>query len=111
MRLSRLPVRFPTNLGHDDVLALLDELVLGLHDGLQELQILDVPAVSLSAVDEVLDHALVDLAAQLEVIHEDVLHGDGLQNLREQEKKEHWKDVRGGSRRPQRSSPPGSGTG
>ncbi len=38
-------------------------------------------AVGLDAVDEVLHDALVHLAAQLEVVHEDVLHGDGLQDL------------------------------
>ena len=74
-----------THLSHDDVLTLLDELVLGLHYGLQELQILDVTAVTLGAVDKVLNHALVDLTAQLEVIHEDVLHGHCLQNLTELE--------------------------
>ena len=71
------------DLGHDDVLALLDELVLRLDDGLQELEVLHVAAVRLDAVDEVLHHALVDLAAQLEVVHEDVLHGDRLQDLGE----------------------------
>lgn len=35
----------------------------------------------LSTVDKVLNHTLVNLAAELEVIHEDVLHGDGLQDL------------------------------
>ena len=71
------------HLGHDDVLALLDELVLGFDDGLQELEVVDVSAVGLDAVHKVLHHPLVDLAAQLEVVHEDVLHGHGLQNLRD----------------------------
>lgn len=64
------------HLGHDNILTLLDELVLGLHDGLQELEVLHMSAVSLRAVDKVLHHSLVDLTAQLEVVHEDVLHGD-----------------------------------
>lgn len=67
-----------TDLGHDDVLTLLDELVLGFNNSLQELEVLDVSTVSLGAVDKVLDNALADLTAQLEVIHEDVLHGDCL---------------------------------
>lgn len=37
--------------------------------------------MSLDAVDKVLDNPLVDLAAQLEVVHEDVLHRDGFQDL------------------------------
>lgn len=64
------------NLGHDDVLTLFDKLILGFDDCLKEFQILDVAAVCLDAVDKVLDHALVYLTAQLEVVHEDVLHGD-----------------------------------
>ena len=77
-----------SHLSHDDVLALLDELVLGLDDGLEELEVLDVASVGLDAVDKVLHHALVDLAAQLEVVHEDVLHGDRFQDLREKEEEE-----------------------
>lgn len=69
-------VRNSFNLCHDNVLTLFDELVLRLDDGLQEFEILDVAAVRFDAVDKVLDHALVDLAAQLEVVHENVLHGD-----------------------------------
>lgn len=67
-----------TNLSHDNVLTLLDELVLGLHNGLQELQILNMSTMGLSAVDKVLNDSLVDFTAQLEVIHEYVLHGDCL---------------------------------
>lgn len=37
--------------------------------------------MSLSTVDKVLDHSLIHLTAQLEVIHKDVLHGDCLQDL------------------------------
>lgn len=65
------------NLGHDDVLTLFDELILCFDDSLKEFQVLDVAPVCFDAVDKVLDHALVYLAAQLEVVHEDVLHGDG----------------------------------
>lgn len=39
---------------------------------------MNVAAVRLDAMYKVLHYAVVDLAAQLEVIHEDVLHGDGL---------------------------------
>lgn len=70
-----------TDLCHDNVLTLLDELVLGLDNGLQKLEILDMPTMRLSTVDKVLNHTLVNLAAELEVIHEDVLHGDSLQDL------------------------------
>jgi hypothetical protein len=66
------------DLSHDDVLTLLNELALGLDDGLQELEVLDVAAMRLDAVDKVLHHSLIDLTAQLEVIHEDMLHGDCL---------------------------------
>ena len=76
-----------TDLSHDNVLTLLNELVLSLHNGLQELQILNMSTVGLSTVDKVLNYSLVDLTAQLEVIHEDVLHGDCLQDLRELEKR------------------------
>lgn len=41
----------------------------------------------LCAVDKVLNYPLVDLTAQLEIIHEDVLHGDRLQDLRQQEER------------------------
>lgn len=65
------------DLGHDYVLAFFDELVLCLDDGLEELQVLDVAAVRFNAVHKVLHHTLIDLAAQLEVVHKYVLHGDG----------------------------------
>lgn len=71
------------HLSHDHVLALLDEFAFGLDDRLQELDVLHVAAVRLDAVDEVLHDPLVDLAAQLEVVHEDVLHRHGLQDLAE----------------------------
>lgn len=66
------------HLCHHDILTFLDELVFGLDDGLQKLEVLYVAAVRLDAVHKVLHHTVIDLAAQLEVVHEDVLHGDGL---------------------------------
>lgn len=39
----------------------------------------------LNAVDEMLDDPLVDLTAQLEVVHKDVLHRHCLQDLGERE--------------------------
>ena len=71
-----------SHLSHDGVLTLLDELVFGFDNGLKEFEVLDMAAMRLGAVDKVLHHALVDLTAQLEVIHENVLHGDCLQNLK-----------------------------
>lgn len=73
------------HLSHDNILALLDELVLSLYNRLQELKILNVSAVGLCAMDKVLHHPLADLTAQLEVVHEDVLHGDCFQDLTELE--------------------------
>lgn len=77
-----------TNLRHDNVLAFLDEFVLGFHDGLQELEIVHAAPVSLDTVYKMLYHSLVNLTTQLEVIHEDVLHGYRLQNLKNTNKKE-----------------------
>lgn len=76
-----LPHRRGPHLGHDHVLALLDVLALGLDDGVQEVEVLDVAAVGGHAVDEVLRHRLVDLGAQLVVVEEDVLHRLRLQQL------------------------------
>lgn len=72
-----------SHLSHYHILAFLYEFPLCLDDGLQELDVLNVPAVGLDAVDEVLHHALVDLAAELEVVHENVLHCHCFQDLRE----------------------------
>lgn len=69
------------HLSHDHVLALLNEFPFCLDNCLEKLDVLDIPTVGLYAVDEVLDHSLVDLTAQLEVVHEDVLHGHCLQDL------------------------------
>lgn len=69
------------HLGHDHVLTFLDVLALGLDDGVEEVEVLDMAAVRCQAVDEVMQHALRDLAAQLVVITEDVLHCLRLQEL------------------------------
>lgn len=67
-----------TDLSHDNVLTLLDELVLCLDDGLQEFEVVDAASMCLNAVDEMLHHTIINLTAKLEVIHEDVLHGHSL---------------------------------
>lgn len=72
-----------SHLSHYHILAFLNEFPLCLDDGLQELDVLNVPAVRLDAVDEMLHHALVDLAAELEIVHENVLHCHCFQDLRE----------------------------
>lgn len=72
---------WPTDLSHDNVLAFLDELVLSLDDGLQELEVVNTAAVRFDAVHKVLHHPLINLTTQLEIIHEDVLHGHCLQYL------------------------------
>lgn len=69
------------HLSHDHVLALLNEFPFCLDNRLEKLDILDISTVGLYAVHEVLDHSLVDLTAQLEVVHEDVLHRHCLQDL------------------------------
>lgn len=37
--------------------------------------------MGLNAVNKMLDNPLIDLTAELEIVHEDVLHGDRLQDL------------------------------
>lgn len=69
------------HLSHDHVLALFNEFPFSLDNRLEKLDILDISTVGLYAVNEMLDHPLVDLTAQLEVVHEDVLHGHCLQDL------------------------------
>lgn len=83
---------WPTDLSHDNVLAFLDELVLSLDDGLQELEVVDTAAVRFDAVHKVLHHPLINLTTQLEIIHEDMLHGHCLQYLETEEKKKKQKD-------------------
>ena len=72
---------YEPHLSHDHVLALLDVLPLRLDDGVQKVEVLDVSPVGGQAVDEVTQHPLRDLTAQLVVIIEDVLHSLRLQQL------------------------------
>ncbi len=69
---------WPTDLSHDNVLAFLDKFVLSLDDGLEELEVVDTASMSLNAVHKVLHYPLVNLATQLEIIHENMLHGHRL---------------------------------
>lgn len=80
-----------TDLSHYNVLAFLDEFVLSLDDGLQELEVVDAAAMCLDAVHKMLHHTFIDLTTQLEIIHEDVLHGHCLQNLHTQKKLDLYK--------------------
>ena len=80
-------------LSHNHVLALFNEFPFRLDNRLQELDVLDVPTVSLDAVNKVLDDPFIDLTAELEVVHEDVLHGYRLQDLTEESEQEH-RDIR-----------------
>lgn len=73
------------HLCHYHVLALLHVFSICLHDGLQEPQVLHVPAVGLNAVHKVLHHPLADLVAQEVIIHEDVPHGLSFQELNRSE--------------------------
>lgn len=68
-------------LSHDHVLTLLHIFSFGLDDGVKKVEILDVSSVRRQAVYEVLQHVLGDLAAQLVVVAEDVLHCLSLQQL------------------------------
>lgn len=47
-----------THLGHDHILTLLHVLPLGLDDGVEEVEVLDVAAMCGQTVDEVLQDAL-----------------------------------------------------
>lgn len=78
------PCVLQPHLRHDHVLTLLDVLALGLDDGVEEVEVLDVAAVGGQAVDEMLQDALRDLIAQLVVVAEDVLHRLRLQQLHRQ---------------------------
>jgi len=80
VRMMKMMMMRP-HLGHDHVLTLLHVLALGLDDGVQEVEVLHVAPVRGEAVDEVLQDALGDLAAQLVVVTEDVLHSLRLQQL------------------------------
>lgn len=70
-----------TYLLHHHVLTPANELVLSFHNGLEELKVLHVPPVSLYAVDEVLDHLLVHLVAQVRVVLENAAHSLRLPDL------------------------------
>lgn len=70
-----------SHLRHDFVLTLLHVLPIGFDNGRQELEVLDVAAVRLDAVHKVVDHAVADVVAKLVVVHEDVTHGLGFQQL------------------------------
>jgi hypothetical protein len=59
-----------------------DELILRLDNGLEEPEVLHVPAVGLDTVDEVLDDLLVHLVAQRLVALEDAAHRLCLQQLK-----------------------------
>lgn len=68
-------------LRHDFVLTLLHVLPIGFDDGRQELEVLDVATVRLNAVHKVVDNTVADVVAKLEIVHEDVTHGLGFQQL------------------------------
>ena len=70
-----------SHLRHHFVLTLLHILPVGFHNGFQELEVLNVSPVRFDAVDEVMDHAVADLVAQLVVVHKDVTHRLRLQQL------------------------------
>jgi hypothetical protein len=56
---------------HDHVLALADELAFRFHDRLQKMEIFHVTAVSLDAVNEMLDHLVAQYAEQLGIVLKD----------------------------------------
>lgn len=70
-----------SHLRHNFVLTFLHVLPVGFDDGRQESEVLDVTAVRFDAMDKVMDHAVADVIAKLEVVHEDVTHGLGFQQL------------------------------
>lgn len=68
-------------------MTLLNEFPFGLNNSLQELDVLDVSTVSFNAVNKVLHDSLVDLTAELEIVHEDVLHCNRLQDLAQEQER------------------------
>ena len=70
-----------SHLRHDFILTFLHILPIGFHDGFQKLEVLNVSPVRLNAVDKMMDHAVADLIAQLVVVHKDVMHSLGFQQL------------------------------
>lgn len=67
-------MRRNVHLCHDFVLAFLNVLSISLHNGFQELEVLNMFSACFNAVDEVMDHAVADLIAKQVVVHEDVAH-------------------------------------
>lgn len=63
-----------SHLSHDFVLTFLHIPPITFHNSLQEPEALNVLSLRCDAVDEVLDHTVTDLVAQLIVVHEDVTH-------------------------------------
>ena len=63
-----------THLRHDHILCLPDVLTIGLDDGLQELEVLDMTALSGYVVDKTMDDLLRNLIAQLDIVHVDMPH-------------------------------------
>ena len=82
-RWSKTTPTNPTHLIHDHLLGPPAPLA-PLHDGLQEPQVLDVPAL-LNAADEVLDLRLCHLAAQVGIVQEDLGKGLRLNKLQRME--------------------------
>lgn len=71
----------PQYLLHDHILGAAEEGSLCFDDGLEELEVLDVAAMCLDAVNEVLDHTFRHLTAQMGVIFEHSTDGLGLKQL------------------------------
>lgn len=70
-----------SHLSHYHILAFLNEFSFCLDNCLQELYVLNIPAMCFDTVDKVLNNAFINLAAKLEVVHENVLHCYCFQNL------------------------------
>lgn len=64
---------------HDHILALFNVFSLSFDDGVQKIQVLDMPSVGGQAMDEVLKDSFMYLCTKLVVIEEDMLHGLSLQ--------------------------------
>lgn len=70
-----------SHLRHDLVLTFLHVLPISFYDGCQEFEVLNMSAVCFNAVDKMMDHTVADIIAQLVVVHEDVTHRLGFQQL------------------------------
>lgn len=77
-----------TNLGHDHVLAFLHIFPFGLNDGVQKVEVLNVPALCGQAMYKMMQHRLADLRTELEIIAENLLHCFCLEKLGEKSKRE-----------------------